>query len=718
MALNTQQFIDNARKQGIPDAEIYKYLQNKGVANEQKQPVKKTKYEASSGLIGTFLPALTALPQAIGQLVGQKTIVEPAMKKVSGTVAKQQQDADLLANQLRKETDPTKKEKIRQQLRTAVNAIQENTARLTQLASGEDVRQATAINLGGIIGKVPALPPVDKPLDVAKVIGGRALKQVGVSALPVAGATAGFALMGAGTALEEGGDIIDVTRKAATYAATGKFLSFGFGKLATTQMGQRVLNAPVAQTVLKVGDKVFSPFMVKAAAPGTVGALVDDSFKKFGEITDKAFSPSTYTKPAISGIKKTVGAIGQQTGLARSPEQKLAEEEAKINKYWSDVKNRYKSLVVNDKNSPAILAREGIIPEAKGGVMITGDQAQQIKMKGSMEHSLLNRVIDESRIYGDVNEAKAQALRQISSTLKGVEKQQAIDTFNKQFDALVKDNIGNLVGEEANRAPLRIINDMKSYMWSQGYANKLAPKSDRVNAEAMRVAGNAFKRYIDTVARIENPEVADVILDLNQHSGELFQAEKFLDSVNGNKLPFGQIGRHFARTIGAIIGSPFGVGGGIAGTLTAEQIVNILQNPQTTVGKSAQIIAELRKADPKVVQDAFEILKKMAIVQSQAPALQAPSFVPLQAPKAIGTGKVNYLPMVPKSETSVTETITKGYDITKNWDAINDEIASKIKRAVANKDLKAMDALREISDKFEKFGVNYEEILSMLKKIK
>lgn len=635
MAFNAQQFIQSARQKGVPDQEIYKYLQNKGLLAQQTTPEPEKK--ASGGLLGYVAPALATLPQAVGLGVGasQNTKTIEELQKTSAA------QSDLFFNltkQLRDEKDAKKKATLLESRNKVHADIKQISSLMDELASGKGLEEATAIKLGGgMIADIPGLST--DPTRATQQISGRSIAQVGASAAPILGATGAGAVIGAGRGLEAGKSPLGIAGEAVTTALGFKLFGYGADKLLKTQVGQQIANSPVGNTVLKVGDKLFSPFLAKSAPAGTFSAEVDTVFKNFGGVMDKMYTPSTYLKPT----KQALTAVGEKVGLVGTPEQRLASSQAKIAKYWENTKSRYQAAVKYDKNSPEILGREGIIPQAQGDSMLTGIQADAIKFKASSEHALLNRVLEESKMYASVGEYRSDVIKSINGSFKGIERQEALRAFEKQFNALLKDYgtdvISGVGGDK--RIPIRLLNDMKSYMWSQGYSGKLAPKSEKLTAETMRISGNRARRYIENLAKREGADLAETIIGLNKHSGELFQAEVFLRAMNGKKLPYSLIGRHFARLTGAIVGAPFGSIGSVVGSLTGDQVVNILQNPNVSVGRAAQLIAELNKTNPKAVQDALQILKSMAFKQASMMQL---SSGPIITPPPVGKSGVMAIP--------------------------------------------------------------------------
>lgn len=629
--MDTQQFIREARGKGVPDGEIYKYLENKGLLT-QPNPVQQEK-RASGGLLGYVAPVLSTLPQAIGLAVGAKETAKTS-QSLEQTTSRNADTAVQLVRQIQQETDPIKKERLRKTLHEVAANNQEISLLMNELASGKGLEEATAIKLGPL-ADIPGLST--DPGRTTQQIGGRSIAQLGVSAVPALGAAGSGALIGAGRGIEAGKDPVGIATESALTAAGFKLFGFGSDKILGTQFGQRIVNSPVGSTVLKVGGKLFSPFLAKASPAGTFGAEVDTAFKTFGQAVDRLYSPATYLNP----VKNAVNYVGEKTGLRGTPEQRFSDAQKKVTQYWENQANRYKDTINYAEKSPRVLGEEGVIPGRQGNSFNTRDQVEIVTQKASAEHSYLNRILEESKLYASVDGYKRAAIKQITDNFKGVEREAALRAFDRQFNALIKDNASQVIeGVDGKRIPLRTLNDIKSYMWSEGYGPKLV-KSDALYAKAMRISGNAAKNYIDAIARQENEVLADTISKLNEHSGDLFQAAKFLKAMHGRRLAGGQLGRYFAQTTGSIIGSAGGPIGSVAGTLTADQLVTILQNPQFSVGRAATLIAQVRKVNPEVVEEALQLLNEMAVKQASMKLLGSG---PIVLPPPSGTSGVTPIP--------------------------------------------------------------------------
>lgn len=569
----------------------------------------KTKRKASTPVLGI----LAALPQAVGQVFTKREFAKTQIE-----LQKNRQEAIKAAqgfiDQANKSQNPDERKRL---LGMATNAMKIANG-VESLVEDLGIQAQEATRIRGPLGiNVEPLP--EDVGEAATTIAGRGITGVGVAGLPVTGLVGGGALAGAGTALEQGKTPLGVATSAAGGAIGGRIAGAVFGAAAGTQLGQRVLTSAPVQAF----GRVISPFFAKSATPGTIGANVDAAFHTFARTIDKVLTPGTYLSP--------VGRVGQAVGILKTPEQKLIISQKKITNWWDNTKSRYQAAVKFDKNSPEILGREGIIPKAKGGVMLTNDSAELVASKAASEKAFMNKILDQTGGYANLETVRQEGIRNITQNFKGLERQQAVRTFERQLDALINDLGKNVVSGAAGERliPLRDLNDMKAYMWSRGYPQGLKSVSDALKAETSRLGGNAMKNVIASSAESFSPGAKEVITNLNNRLGDLYQAETFLRAMNGKKLPFGAIGRSFARVTGAIIGGHGGIPGAIGGTITADKLVDVLQNPKYTIGQATNYISRAKVQAPQALIETQRIIEKMAAERAVRPLLKTPQNIPL-----------------------------------------------------------------------------------------
>lgn len=569
-------------------------------------PIKKSESvipeekKASGGFLGFMTPALSTLPQAVGLWLGSKEMAKSA-ESISSNM---QKNADLSFQTLKKlqtTKDPIEKEKLSKLLKDIAKTNQELSGYMGEVVDTDKLTKATAIKIPGGIADIPGLST--EPKRAAQQIAGRSIAQLGVST-PGLGAAGMGTVMGAGRGLEAGKDIKGIATEAALTGLTFKAGGALLGKVAEVPVVQKALESPIGKIAAKATDKIFSPFMAKTSAPGTLGAEVDKQVANFGKAIDKLYSPSTYLQP--------IETFGQKVGILRTPEEKLQDAYQKVEDFWQGYKNGYKSLVKYDTNSPKILAREGIGATQSGNSLITTEGQEALKMKIGAEHSVLNEAIRKSGLVADINKYRAVAEAQIISNTKAGEQVKALANFRREWQAYLNQNRQYIFG---NNMPLELLNNFKSYSWSQGYASKIGPKIDSINAKANRLAGNAAKNYINGVAQTADKNLAEGIILTNQRSAELQEALKFLEAMNGNKVAYGKIGRHFARLLGAVVGSQGGALGSVAGTLTADQLIAILQNPKYSIGQAMILIQQAAKNNPQIMNQLSRYIYEQSIVK-------------------------------------------------------------------------------------------------------
>jgi hypothetical protein len=611
--------------------------QRLGIKPDNQFPVSSSKAPLQKGLEGlgkgalelaTYAPKTIAktlaIPgQAVGQLYGARENTK-TIKGIQNTLDQQSTIANDLLKKIQKETDPKKKQELRDNLKRVSDNTNELSKIMNDMVGGKGVSDATAINIPGIDYNVaPALPSAEKPLEASKAIAGRSLETIGLATAGLGGkaVTAGFGAIGAGSALEEQKSLPEVASRGVLFALGGKLATFGLEKFAGTSVGQRVLTAPLATKTMSALHKLYAPFLATPTSkiPQALSILggrdlsqsVDNSIKSISNVIDKAISPSFY--------KQGVDKVFELAGLRGTPEQRLIQAQTKTTDYWRGVQGKYKKIMDYFENTPDVLGREGIPLEVKnvGGKTLVSSkpQAEITRTKAIAENARMKLLLNESNLSGSQDSLRQSAYKNINSLYKGLERQDALRAFDNQFEALLKD-YGIKPGQNV---PGIVINEMKQNFWQNGYGPKLT-KSDSVYATAMRLSGNAFKNEINSLALSTDPELAKLITQLNNRSGELFQAEKFLLDANNRPYKFGMMGKHFMRTIGTIAGSNFGPLGTVAG-MTAPELIGILQNPNVSAAQAAQVVRELSKTDPETVKQVLMMIEKIQQTRITVPKL-------------------------------------------------------------------------------------------------
>jgi hypothetical protein len=559
-----------------------------------------TESQSSGGFLGFVAPPLPTLPQAIGLWLGSRGMAESA-ESISSNMQKNAELSMQTLKKLQTTTDETERARLSKLLKDIVKTNQELSGYMGEVIDPEGLTKATAIKIPYGVADIPGLST--DPKRAAQQIIGRSISQIGVST-PGFSPTGMGAIIGAGRGLEAGKDLKGIAAESALTALMFKGGSAFLGGMAKTSIGQKALASPLGKTALKLTEKIYSPFMVKPSTPNTFGAEVDKQVANFGKAIDKLYSPSTYLKP--------LEVLGQKAGLLKTPEEKLQDAYKQVEGFWQGYKDGYKRLVKYDKNSPRILAREGVGATQSGNSLITTEGQEVLKMKIGAEHKVLNEALRKSGLYADVGEFKTLAEAQIIANTKAGEQVKALSNFRREWQAFVNQNKPAIL---ENKMPLELLNDFKSYSWSNGYASKIAPKLDSINAKANRLAGNTAKRYINRMAQGVNKDLAEGIVFTNQRSGELQEALRFLEAMNGSKIAYGKMGRHFARLLGAIVGSSGGALGSVAGTLTADQLIAILQNPKYSIGQAMMLIQQAQKINPKIMNQLSEYIYQQSITK-------------------------------------------------------------------------------------------------------
>jgi len=612
-----------------------------------KQPQQPTTTKG----IGTYIPGLTSVATAY-QAAREGTagvLDKGSQKQIIGSLENQRKAQHELLELYNKETDPTRKKNILKNIEIISKGLLQGAKSLGQMA--HDTKEETRINLPGF--KVPPIPDEG----TGKAITGRSIKSGLIGASPMLGPAGFFAGIGTSQALEEDRNILprspkefipfgeslgisedeSVTAKGVKWALGGKLAGATLGGIAKTEVGQRIGASPIGSAVSGTLSKIYTPLIATPAKAGTLGAEVDKAVMGVGKAINKLVSPSTYYQP----FGKIGGYLGQKTGVLRTPEQKTQQIQKKVEDFWTTTQSRYKKLTEYGGHSPQILSREGIPPAISkdGKAIITGDQQEIIRLKAASENVLLNSLLDKSGVRIASEKARSQAVNQLTNGLSGNDREMAIRWFNKEFNTFLAQNKSSILVDQGEKMiPVRLVNDFKSYLWSKGFAGKIAPASDQLRAKAARIAGNAYKEHIISETRLINPELSTQLHNLNKHLGELYQAENFLKAVNGAKPNIGFMTRQFGKITGTIAGGFLGgFPGAMAGNVTTEQLMKHLADPKLSTGEAAKLLYNVQQQNPEVYKQGMKMLQDLIINQHKivVPITETASPILLPAAKSV-----------------------------------------------------------------------------------
>lgn len=595
---------ETAKPGGGIDLEKYRIAKKQSV---QEQPTETQPIESKPALpiVGTL-----ALPAQIGaRALGRYGIGAPS-EYIQTNVVAMGKISDRFLRLAHQESDKAKKLEYIKKSREALRGANTSLGMIEDL--DEQIRRAENIYIPGL-GTIPSVS--EEPAEAIKQVAGRQLKTLGLTGGALLGPVAGGGIYGVGEALEEKESVTEALKTGAKYAVAGKVLSYGFGKVMpfATRLLEKAppLVAKPIKFAGKVLGKAFEAISAKPAAKGTVGAQVDIAAKKFGEITEKAFSPSTYLSP----IKRA----GERAGLLRTPAEKLSLAEEKARKQIRDALNpnmkQSKIEAKSGKKIEDIMVREGLPLDSykEGGkVKLDTSRAREaLSLKADIENQAFKAVLKDSGEWISFDDYVEATRKSVTAQFSGVEREQALNLIEREMAAW-REQVLSVAQADANGKmiiPADRFNDIKQYFWSRTRAFG-TPEANVFN-DVNYLAGRMGKLTIEQTIQDAN------IRAMNEYLGDLSYAKSILFQKQGSIVPGGAMGKYFARTLGGIIGSKFGPLGASVGAVTADQVAEYMMHPEFNAGRTQALIEELRKqlgtkADD-VVSQAYKIIEQRAI---------------------------------------------------------------------------------------------------------
>ena len=297
--------------------------------------------------------------------------------------------------------------------------------------------------------------------------------------------------------------------------------------------------------------------------------------------------------------------------------------------------------VERGKDPAQFLAERNIVPEVKKGKMLT--EAASGKLDEMVEP--LNRHLDLAlkeiepgvrRIpLADVEAQAISRVRSQSNINKNIANELEADV-RAEFNAY-RSNFGNEV-------TVTQLNGIKQGKWARTPFDVTKPYKGTVNYEIGRVAK-------DTIEQVVPKELLGV-RELNSAIGDILEARKFLDSLNGRVVRHGRLGGLFGRTIGAIAGSGGGPIGTILGALGGDAVIDIIQKSTFSNPLKQIILRNLQVNDPLAYQQAIKFIGQAEVERATRLALPEPRVIygqpykgsPIQEPPRITTSPGGGLP--------------------------------------------------------------------------
>lgn len=264
------------------------------------------------------------------------------------------------------------------------------------------------------------------------------------------------------------------------------------------------------------------------------------------------------------------------------------------------------------KDPAQFLAERNITPTIEDGKIHTFEQSKALRESADPLNDTLDRALVE--IQPSLPLTSIDTLR--AKALKGLDELQVTETVREALRREINQEWDLRKARYGERIDLRTVNQLKKTDWKATPFDSNKPYQRDINY----INGRASKETIEEAVPLD---VVDV-RELNSHLGDIYDAAKFLDSLEAKAVKGGRLGKFFARTIGAVVGAQGGIAGSILGGLVGDRAAEILQ--QSTFGGPLKqlILRQIEKENPAVFKQVQEYLKRSGLERQMRPLLPAP----------------------------------------------------------------------------------------------
>jgi hypothetical protein len=414
----------------------------------------------------------------------------------------------------------------------------------------------------------------------------------------------------------------DVVKKGV--GAVGKFLS-----PLVTAPAEALSNTPLFKEAAASSDELPIERDIKAfmeylnLAPGPKGAA------GIAKVLPKAVDGAvTFSKAAGEA---TTRATGSAVGKLQTRAVDALESDIREAVYGKSQKVLVRSEA-RGKDPVRFLAERNIKPDVKGGKMVTLEKADKLHSSADPLNDHLDMGLAEieqsvpKRKIADLERAAISAVR----TKANIANNTAGDLeagIRREF-AEYRQNFGDEI-------TLTQENAIKRGKWGKTKFDAAKPLQGDINY----AIGKVMKDDIEAAV----PKEAFGVRELNAHIGDIYDAEKFLRSLDGQVVKGGRLGKYSGRIIGAAVGSHGGPLGTFFGALGGDAVAELLQRSTFSNPLRALLLRNLQKSNPAAYQEVLDFMKRSGMERQTQLGLPAARSIPLR-PKTPSPSTVTSVP--------------------------------------------------------------------------
>ncbi len=484
-------------------------------------------------------------------------------------------------------------------------------------AKSEDIENAQNNNTY----QVPILGTKIKPVNqiTGKEVAGDALNTV---ALGLKSASAAGAVIGAGSALEQNKDATGTAIETVAGALGGKILEHGFNVVAPY----------IEKAALKYGSPLLD--RISSLIPDSAKGFIDQLSKKVIGVSESKILPTPLSNAINTGADKFSNAVdlpfnyvGQKTSDYLASKQGVVVDQLENDYYkWvgqtkPGVKRINKAEARTDALNQAgttgrtpqrVLSESGIVPDIEGTKFRTAQQAETFRDK-----------------LEPLYEANSAALKEVQMATAPIKltniEQRAISNVNNlretvgNKDAMIRDikrEFQLLRKKYGDSITITDLNKEKGVYWKGTKFDSTKP----FKGDTYYNIGKAAQKTIEETA--EKAGFTDVA-QLNREIGDRLEAAKYLESLDGQTLKYGKIGKYVFITIGATLAKS--IPGKILGAIGGEYAAELLMRADVSNPVKRLILKSIREKSPEAYQATLKWLEEQGLMRELRLALPEPS---------------------------------------------------------------------------------------------
>lgn len=407
--------------------------------------------------------------------------------------------------------------------------------------------------------------------------------------------------------------------------------------------------------------------VAKDSIPELTAPLTEKATELASEVKNTVAHPVQSTKNALSGtaeaIAKKIPPEMQQKAI-----QSLASD---YEQYASATKAGVKNLGKMDARTEAlnkagttgkpasqVLAESKIIPKSEGTKLRTLQQADQLREDITPLNEALGNAIKEARFS-----TPPSSLDSLEETALARAMAQRIPEGDR--NALMKgiqDEFNLLRKKYGDSMTIQEMYDTKPAYWGGTKFDSTKP----FQGDSYYQVGKSLQKGIeDSATKAGYEDVAQ----LNREIGDRLEAAKFLQSLDGQTVKYGRLGKYVFMGIGASLGT--GITGKVLGALGGEVVGQLLMDVSVASPVKRLILRSIEKKSPEAYQTTVKWLAEQEKLRDIRPRLEAPAPLGSDKNPIVPAAPTTFEKGVPNPDHSPIDNALPGQSLPNNLSTTN-----------------------------------------------